>query len=85
MGSKGIKPPKRPAAPRQGKRQSTQDGAGWQLRHPPYSLEGEIEGVGRFARGVSSASPKARWVAIGVALAFIVPTLFYAISALFTR
>lgn len=33
---------------------------GWELRHSAYTIEGEIEGAGRFARGARHASPGRR-------------------------
>ena len=46
---------------------------GWELQNSPYTFEGEIEGLGRFGRGVSSASPRMRLVATLVAATFILP------------
>lgn len=44
--------------------------ASWELQHSPYTVEGKIEGVGRFAAGVSQATGWRRRVAIGLALLF---------------
>jgi hypothetical protein len=71
MGSQGIKrrkarhrlPPVRPGAESQG----------WEMRNSPYTFEGEIEGLSRFGRGVSSMSPTQRRIGIVVVAAFCGP------------
>lgn len=74
MGSQGIKRRKRRARPRPG-------GAGeeargnWELQHSPYTFEGQIEGLGRFGRGLASASPRQRVVAKVVAAIFLLPLI----------
>ena len=70
MGSQGITRRKRRHRPGSG------DGTnphGWELQNSPYTFEGEIEGLGRFGRGVRYASPRMRLVATVVALVFILP------------
>lgn len=56
----------------------------WELQNSPYTFEGEIEGLGRFGRGVRYSSPRMRLVATVVALLFILPlvigTLYWAID-----
>jgi hypothetical protein len=81
MGSHGIKRRKTRGRPPAGN-----DGApqGWELQNSPYTFEGEIEGLGRFGRGVSSASLRMRLVAAIVAALFILPmvisVLYWAID-----
>lgn len=43
------------------------------MQHSPYTFEGQIEGLSRFGRGLSSASPRLRLLATAVALVFLVP------------
>ena len=69
MGSSEIKRRK----PRPRPRAADPDAGGWEMRNSPYTFEGQIEGLSRFGRGVSSASPRMRLVATIVALLFIVP------------
>ena len=70
MGSRGIK--RRKARRR---RPPVGDAAqgGWELRNSPYTFEGQIEGLGRFGRGVGSTSPRMRLVATVVAVLLILP------------
>jgi hypothetical protein len=70
MGSQGIK--RRKPRPRPGSGDGTSP-HGWGLQNSPYTFEGEIEGLGRFGRGVRYASPRMRLVATVVALVFILP------------
>jgi hypothetical protein len=72
MGSQGIRRRKPRRRPPEGDDDGT-GSQGWELRNAPYTFEGEIEGLGRFGRGVGSASPRMRVVATLVALAFILP------------
>ena len=70
MGSQGIQ--RRKPRPRPGSGDGTGP-HGWELQNAPYTFEGEIEGLGRFGRGVRYASPRMRLVATLVALVFILP------------
>lgn len=77
MGSQGIKRRKARPRPQRG------DGAvpqGWELQNAPFTFEGQIEGLGRFGRGVGSASRRMRVVATVVALTFIIPFVYYFVS-----
>ena len=70
MGPQGVKRRKpRPRPPAAGDRTAH----GWELQNSPYTFEGQIEGLGRFGRGVRYASPRMRLVATVVALLFILP------------
>ena len=71
MGSQGIQR-------RKSRRRRPADG--WELQNSPYTFEGEIEGLGRFGRGVSSASPRMRLIATLVAAAFILPFVLGMVS-----
>jgi hypothetical protein len=71
MGSGGIQRRKRPRPPASGA--GSPDQGAWELEHAPYTFEGQLEGLGRFGRGMSSASPRMRLVATVVAAAFILP------------
>ena len=79
MGSQGIKRRKvrrRPST-------SDDDGAlrsNWDLENAPFTFEGQIEGLGRFGRGVSTAPPWMRVTAKVVAVTFIVPFVIYAVN-----
>jgi hypothetical protein len=67
MGSKGIKA-------RKPRRRLPPAGQGdWGLENAPFTFEGQIEGLGRFARGARGASSRNRWIAIGVVATFVVP------------
>ena len=46
---------------------------GWELRHSPYTFEGRIEGLGRFASGSHRVPGWRRWVAVVLALSFLLP------------
>jgi hypothetical protein len=71
MGSSGIKRRKtRHRLPPTGQGSEAQ---GWELRNSPYTFEGEIEGLSRFGRGVSSMSPTQRRVGIVIVAAFCGP------------
>lgn len=67
QGSPRRKSRPRPGGPGAGPREN------WELRNSPYTFEGQIEGLGRFGRGLSTASPRARLVAKVVAALFILP------------
>jgi hypothetical protein len=73
MGSKGVKPRKRPRPGGPAGGNGAGADGGWELEHSPYTFEGQIEGLSRFGRGVSSASPRMRMVAIAVAATFVLP------------
>lgn len=43
---------------------------GWELRHSPYTFEGEIEGLRRFGRGLAHGPERTGWMMwLGVILA----------------
>ena len=67
MGSQGIS--RRKSRPRPG----ADPGGNWELQNSPYTFEGQIEGLGRFGRGLATASPRARLMAKVVAALFILP------------
>ena len=69
MGSQGMR---RKSRPRPGGPGADARGD-WELRNSPYTFEGQMEGFGRFGRGLSAASPRARLVAKVVAGLFILP------------
>jgi hypothetical protein len=71
MGSQGIQRRKRRPRPPSGDARDAR--ANWELRNSPYTFEGEIEGLGRFGRGLASASPRKRLMAKVVAAMFILP------------
>jgi hypothetical protein len=48
-------------------------GGNWELQNGPFTFEGEIEGLSRFGRGLSSASPRMRLMAKVVAATFLLP------------
>lgn len=74
MGSQGIKRRKpRPRPPAGGAGEELR--ANWELRHSPYTFEGQIEGLGRFGRGLASASPRQRIAAKVVAAIFVLPLI----------
>ena len=43
----------------------------WELMHSPYTFEGELEGIARFARGLSRALPHKRRLGLVVFLVVI--------------
>jgi len=76
MGNQGIKRRKvrrRPgagdggAAPR----------SDWELENAPFTFEGEIEGLSRLGRGLSTARPWMRVTAKIVAATFLLPFVIY--------
>jgi hypothetical protein len=72
MGSQGI--PRRKSRPRRGPGGPGGGTPGdWELQNSPYTFEGQMEGFGRFGRGLSVASPRARLMAKIVAALFILP------------
>lgn len=81
MGSEGIKRRKRPRPPSSGTGSPAQ--GGWELENAPYTFEGQLEGLGRFGRGMSSASPRMRLVATVVAAAFVLPFVLGIVAWLF--
>jgi len=70
MGSQGIKRRKVRRRPPAGDRDI---GRNWELENSPFTFEGEIEGLSRFGRGLSSASPRMRLMAKVVAATFLLP------------
>ena len=54
MGKPGNQAPQAPAPARVRRRDGPH---GWELQNSPYTFEGQIEGLGRFGRGVRYASP----------------------------
>jgi hypothetical protein len=72
MGSHGIKRRKRRPRPPSGGGGADQRG-NWELSNSPYTFEGQIEGLSRFGRGLSSASPRTRLMAKLVAATFLLP------------
>ena len=77
MGSQGIK--RRKHRPRPGSGDATTP-HGWELQNSPFTFEGQIEGLGRFGRGVRYASPRMRLVATVVALTFILPLVIWVVN-----
>ncbi len=72
MGSEGIKRRKvRRRPPAEG--DAAELRKNWELQNSPFTFEGEIEGLGRFGRGVGSASPRMRLIAKVVAASFLLP------------
>ena len=55
-------------------------GGNWELENAPFTFEGEIEGLGRFGRGLSTSPPWMRVTAKVVAATFIVPFVIYAVN-----
>lgn len=45
----------------------------WELENSPFTFEGQIEGLSRFGRGMSSATPRMRLVAKIVVATFLLP------------
>ena len=45
------------------------------MQNSPYTFEGQIEGLGRFGRGLAAASPRQRLAATVVAAMFVVPLI----------
>lgn len=79
MGSQGIKRRKVRCRPPRG----DDDGAlrsNWDLQNAPFTFEGQIEGLGRLGRGLSTAPPWMRITAKVVAATFIVPFVIYAVK-----
>ena len=76
MGSQGIKRRKVRHRPSR----ADDDGAlrsNWNLENAPFTFEGQIEGLGRFGRGLSTAPPWMRVTAKVVAATFILPFVIY--------
>ncbi|MGH9008518.1 MAG: hypothetical protein ACRDYF_01575 [Acidimicrobiia bacterium] len=71
MGSQGVQRRKVRRRPPVG------DGAepqgSWELQNSPFTFEGQIEGLGRFGRGLGTASPRMRLMAKVVAATFLLP------------
>ena len=79
MGSQGIKRRKVRRRPSTG----GADGAfrsNWDLENAPFTFEGQIEGLGRIGRNLSTAPPWMRVTAKVVAATFIVPFVIYAVN-----
>jgi hypothetical protein len=51
----------------------------WELENAPFTFEGQIEGLSRFGRGLSTAPPWMRVTAKIVAATFIVPFVIYVV------
>ena len=49
----------------------------WELRNAPFTFEGQIEGLSRFGRGLSSASPGMRLMAKVVVATFLLPFVIW--------
>lgn len=49
----------------------------WELQNSPYTFEGQIEGLSRFGRGLSSSSPRMRLMAKVVAATFLLPFVIW--------
>jgi hypothetical protein len=77
MGSQGIQRRKPRPRPGSGDRTTPHD---WELQHSPFTFEGQIEGLGRFARGVRHVSPRMRLMATVVALTFILPMVIWVLN-----
>jgi hypothetical protein len=79
MGSQGIKRRKVRRRPRPG-----DDGAAlrgdWELQNSPFTFEGQIEGLSRFGRGLSTASPWMRVTAKVVAATFLLPFVIWLVN-----
>jgi hypothetical protein len=76
MGSEGIK--RRKPRPRPGSGDTTPHG--WELQNSPFTFEGQIEGLGRFGRGMRHASRRMRVMATVVALTFILPLVIWVLN-----
>lgn len=79
MESEGIRRPKVRRRPSPG----DDDGAlrsNWDLENAPFTFEGQIEGLGRFGRGLSTAPPWMRITAKVVAATFIVPLVISVVN-----
>jgi hypothetical protein len=72
MGSQGIKRRKVRRRPPTGG-DAGDIGGNWELQNSPFTFEGQIEGLSRFGRGLSSASPRMRLMAKVVAATFLLP------------
>jgi hypothetical protein len=77
MGSQGIKRRKHRPRPGSGDGTTSHD---WELEHSPFTFEGQIEGLGRFSRGVRYTSPRMRLIATVVALTFIFPLVIWVLN-----
>ena len=74
MASEGVKRRKvRPRRPTGGEGDAAEIGGNWGLQNSPFTFEGQIEGLSRFGRGMSSASPRMRLLARLVAATFLLP------------
>jgi hypothetical protein len=71
MGSQGIKRRKVRRRPAAG--DAAELRGNWELQNSPFTFEGQIEGLSRFGRGLSSASPRMRLMAKVVAATFLLP------------
>jgi len=76
MGSQGIKRRKVRRRPPAGS-DAAELRENWELQNSPFTFEGQIEGLGRFGRGVSSASPRMRLVAKVVVATFLLPFVIW--------
>jgi hypothetical protein len=71
MGSEGIKRRKVRRRPPAG--DAAELRRNWELQNSPFTFEGQIEGLSRFGRGLSSASPRMKLMAKVVAATFLLP------------
>lgn len=77
MGSQGVKRLKVRRRPPAGDDAAARR-SNWELENAPFTFEGEIEGLGRFGRGLSTSPRWMRVTAKVVAATFIVPFVIYA-------
>lgn len=54
----------------------------WELQNAPFTFEGQIEGLSRFGRGLSTASPRMRVMAKVVAATFLLPFVIWIFNML---
>lgn len=50
------------------------------MTNAPFTFEGQIEGLGRLGRGMSSASPRMRLMAKLVAATFLLPFVVFLVN-----
>jgi hypothetical protein len=76
MGSMGRRRGRRTRSDDGGRRVDLEDGFPT-FRHNQWTIEGEIERLGTFARGASRAAGWRRWVARAVALSIVAPFVIF--------
>lgn len=74
MGSQGIQ--------RRKVRRRPPAAGNWELQNAPFTFEGQIEGLSRFGRGMSTASPRMRLVAKVVVATFLLPFVIWIFNML---